>query len=55
MIDNFAIVLFSSIIVYIVLRAVKLDKVIPWFSSKTEDLVQQYQRDSRNKNARRRE
>lgn len=33
MIDNFAIFLFSTLIVYTVLRAVKLDKLLSWFSA----------------------
>jgi hypothetical protein len=32
MIDNAAILLFSTLILYTVIRAVKLDKVLPWFS-----------------------
>jgi uncharacterized paraquat-inducible protein A len=33
MIDNAAILVFSSLIVYTVFRAVKLDKLLPWFSA----------------------
>ncbi|WP_198116044.1 hypothetical protein [Massilia rhizosphaerae] len=32
MIDNAAILLFSTLIVYTVIRAIKLDKLLPWFS-----------------------
>lgn len=32
MIDNLAILLFGSLIVYTVLRAIKFDVLIPWFS-----------------------
>jgi uncharacterized paraquat-inducible protein A len=32
MIDNMAILLFSSLIVYTVVRAIKLDKMLAWFS-----------------------
>ena len=32
MIDNATIQLFSGLIVYTVLRAIKLDKLLPWFS-----------------------
>lgn len=34
MIDNAAILLFSTLIVYTVIRAIKLDKLIPWFSDR---------------------
>lgn len=33
MIDNIAVFIFSTAIVYTVLRAVRLDKRLPWFSS----------------------
>lgn len=36
MIDNFAILLFSTLIVYAVLRAVKLDKLLTWFSAEEQ-------------------
>lgn len=36
MIDNLAILIFSSAIVYTVFRAIKLDKVLPWFSADSE-------------------
>ena len=32
MIDNAAILFFSTLIVYTVIRAIKLDKLLPWFS-----------------------
>jgi len=32
MIDTAAILLFSSLILYTVIRAIKLDKLLPWFS-----------------------
>jgi hypothetical protein len=32
MIDTAAILLFSALIVYTVVRAIKLDKLLPWFS-----------------------
>jgi uncharacterized paraquat-inducible protein A len=32
MIDNAAILLFSTLIIYTVIRAIKLDKLLPWFS-----------------------
>jgi hypothetical protein len=32
MIDTAAILLFSSLILYTVIRAIKLDKQLPWFS-----------------------
>lgn len=32
MIDNAAILLFSTLIVYTVIRAIQLDKLLPWFS-----------------------
>jgi len=36
MIDNLALLIFGSLVFYTVLRAVKLDKQIPWFSDGTE-------------------
>ncbi len=33
MIDNFAIFLFSVLIVYTVFRAIRLDSIIPWFKA----------------------
>lgn len=36
MIDIAAILLFSGLIVYTVFRAIKLDKVLPWFSASGE-------------------
>jgi hypothetical protein len=35
MIDNAAILIFSSLIVYTVIRAIKADKLMPWFAEKT--------------------
>jgi uncharacterized paraquat-inducible protein A len=32
MIDNAAILLFGTLVVYTVLRAIKLDRLLPWFS-----------------------
>jgi hypothetical protein len=32
MIDNAAILLFSTLIAYTVIRAIQLDKLLPWFS-----------------------
>jgi uncharacterized paraquat-inducible protein A len=32
MIDNAAILIFSTLIVYTVIRAIKLDRLLPWFS-----------------------
>lgn len=36
MIDNAAIFLFSSLIVYTVFRAIKLDSLLPWFSGREQ-------------------
>lgn len=36
MIDNAALLIFGSLIVYTVYRAIALDKTIPWFSSGEE-------------------
>jgi len=36
MIDNTAIVLFGMLIVYTVFRAIKLDKLIPWFTNQDQ-------------------
>lgn len=33
MIDNAALLLFGFLIVYTVFRAIKLDRLIPWFST----------------------
>lgn len=41
MIDNAAILLFSGLIVYTVFRAIKLDKLIPWFSPDSERELQE--------------
>lgn len=35
MIDNASILVFGLLVVYIVFRAIKLDKLIPWFSADT--------------------
>ncbi|MCS0615525.1 hypothetical protein NX783_22530 [Massilia kyonggiensis] len=35
MIDTAAILLFSSLVVYTVIRAIKFDKLLPWFSKDT--------------------
>ena len=32
MIDNAAILIFSTLILYTVIRAIKLDSLLPWFS-----------------------
>jgi hypothetical protein len=32
MIDNAAILLFSTLILYTAVRAIKLDRLLPWFS-----------------------
>jgi uncharacterized paraquat-inducible protein A len=36
MIDNIAIIVFSSLIVYTVYRAVKLDNLLLWFSTEEQ-------------------
>ena len=36
MIDNLAILLFSVLIVYTIFRAIRLDKILPWFSGLEE-------------------
>jgi uncharacterized paraquat-inducible protein A len=36
MIDNFAIFIFGALVVYTAFRAVKLDKLIPWFTADTK-------------------
>lgn len=41
MIDNAAILLFGTLIVYTVFRAIKLDKLLPWFSSDEQQPPQQ--------------
>lgn len=35
MIDNAALVVFGLLVIYTVFRAIKLDRVIPWFSAET--------------------
>lgn len=37
MIDNFAIFLFSSLIVYTIYRAIQLDSERPWFKEEEEE------------------
>lgn len=46
MIDNVAILMFSSLIVYTVFRAVKLDKLLPWFSG--EDAQKHLEQSTKN-------
>lgn len=41
MIDNAAIFIFSTLILYTVFRAIKLDKLLPWFSAESEQELQQ--------------
>jgi hypothetical protein len=36
MIDAAAILLFSTLIIYTVIRAIKMDKLLPWFSSEDQ-------------------
>jgi uncharacterized paraquat-inducible protein A len=36
MIDNASLLLFGLLVVYTVFRAIKLDKLIPWFSAETK-------------------
>lgn len=31
MIDNFSIIFFGFLIIYFVFKAIKLDKILPWF------------------------
>ena len=47
MIDIAAILLFSGLIVYTVFRAIKLDKLLPWFSSGGRQLPQASKQDKR--------
>jgi hypothetical protein len=53
MIDIVAILLFSSLIVYTVFRAIKLDKLLPWFSANSDEQVQQLQQQDQAKGLRR--
>jgi hypothetical protein len=53
MIDIAAILLFSSLIVYTVFRAIKLDKLLPWFSANSDEQVQQLQQQDQAKGLRR--
>jgi hypothetical protein len=41
MIDNFSIIFFGMLIIYTAYRAVKLDKMVPWFFSeeKTANII----------------
>jgi hypothetical protein len=48
MIDNASILVFGLLVIYIVFRAIKLDKLIPWFSADT----QRYQLPSRKNRSR---
>lgn len=45
MTDNIAILIFSTAIVYTVFRAVKLDRILPWFSANIEEQFQQLKLD----------
>lgn len=36
MIDNAALLLFGLLVIYTVFRAIKMDRVIPWFSVETK-------------------
>ena len=47
MIDIAAILVFSSLIVYTVFRAVKLDKLLPWFSAEEQQEPPQSKQDIR--------
>jgi uncharacterized paraquat-inducible protein A len=47
MIDNVALLLFGLLILYTVFRAIKLDKLLPWFSAASEP-PQQPSRKKRN-------
>jgi hypothetical protein len=47
MIDTVAILLFSSLILYTVIRAIKLDKLLPWFSTEEPATVPPPQKDIR--------
>lgn len=39
MVDNVAILVFSTLIVYTVFRAIKLDKLLPWFSANEQRVL----------------
>lgn len=41
MIDITSLLLFSGLIVYTIFRAIKLDKLLPWFSSDSEQQPEQ--------------
>lgn len=47
MIDNAALLLFGLLIVYTVFRAIKLDKLMPWFSADSEPPKEQSKKPSR--------
>lgn len=50
MIDNLALLIFGSLVVYTVFRAIKLDAVIPWFSTESEEhLPSEYRQKSKKK------
>lgn len=36
MIDAAAILLFSTLVIYTIIRAIKMDKELPWFSSEDQ-------------------
>lgn len=41
MIDNISLLVFGLLVVYTVFRAIKLDRVIPWFSAETKQFQTQ--------------
>lgn len=41
MIDTASLLLFSAMVVYTTFRAVKLDKLLPWFSRNSEQEAQE--------------
>lgn len=47
MIDTAAIIIFNLLIVYTVFKAVKLDKVIPWFSDQDQSTLVSPKKESR--------
>jgi hypothetical protein len=47
MIDTAAILIFSTLIVYTVVRAIKLDRLVPWFSDKDEQQLPPSKKDAR--------
>jgi uncharacterized paraquat-inducible protein A len=48
MIDNVSLLLFGLLVVYTVFRAIKLDRLIPWFSADSK----QYEAPPKKKNRR---